>query len=176
MFPPIVREPEPLRAQLLRDAGIDRENSAAPIDQSAIEIHPVSLACVRATAKASAVALLRPGAVVIGADQVADIHRIAFGKPIDPADHRARLRSWRDEPIACPPRSSSSDLESTRSRPLTPTSPSAPTSPDEEIHAYVASGDGSGCAGGYWAEGPGVQPISKSKATGSTSSACRSSA
>ncbi len=84
------------RAQLLEDTGVEVTCVPAPIDEQAITAaDPVALALKRAVAKAEAVAALHPDALVIGADQVAHLDGVAFGKPQDPADHRARLRSLR---------------------------------------------------------------------------------
>ncbi|MBX3726629.1 MAG: septum formation protein Maf [Xanthomonadales bacterium] len=52
---------------------------------------PARLASRLASAKARAVAALRPGAVVIGSDQVAELDGVALGKPGDAATARAQL-------------------------------------------------------------------------------------
>jgi septum formation protein len=53
---------------------------------------PAALACRLALAKARAVALKHPGAVVIGSDQVADVDGEAVGKPGNHVNAVAQLR------------------------------------------------------------------------------------
>lgn len=153
------------RAQLLSETGIPVELLAAPVDEAAITAQdPVGLAFARARAKADSVLGLLGsvgGVVVVGADQVAHIDGVAFGKPEDPDDHRRRLRQLRGRvhtlSTAVAIRGAPAEVlgehadfvEHTMLRFRSDVS-------DAEIDAYVASGDGSGCAGGYRAEGPGA--------------------
>ena len=58
---------------------------------------PAALAPRLALAKARAVAARHPGAVVIGADQVADLHGQALGKPGGPAQALAQLQAMRGQ-------------------------------------------------------------------------------
>lgn len=172
-FPVILATASEWRAQLLRDTGLPVRLLPAPIDEAAITAaDPVALAHARAAAKADAVAALlaaaEPDALVIGADQVAHIDGEAFGKPRDPADHRARLRQLRGRAHVL------STAVALRGRPAARLGADAdfvehtrihfradPT--DAELDAYVATGDGSGCAGGYRAEGPGAWLIARAE-------------
>lgn len=104
--------------------------------------------------------------IVIGADQVAHLDGEAFGKPVDPDDHRARLRALRGRthvlstgvsfrgPGAVALGRAADFVEHTSIHFRADVT-------DAEINAYVASGDGSGCAGGYRAEGPGAWLIAR---------------
>lgn len=152
------------RAQLLSETGIPVELLAAPIDEGAISaLDPVGLAFARARAKAESVLGLvgGEGVVVIGADQVAHIDGVAFGKPESPDDHRQRLRQLRGRVHTL------STAVAIRGAPAAALGAHADfvehtmlrfrgDVSDAEIDAYVESGDGSGCAGGYRAEGPGA--------------------
>jgi septum formation protein len=152
------------RQQLLRDAGIPFRAVSSGVDERAVTIaRPDALARELARQKALAVARREPEAWVLGADQVAfhldDDGRPAsgpFGKPADPEDHLRTLRAMvgrrhalltaftivgpgidvqGDETTVMWVRS---DLE------------------EDELRAYVATGEGSDCAGGYAAESRGV--------------------
>ena len=168
------------RAELLRATGVQVELHPAPIDEQAVTAStPESLALARAIAKADAVAAARaesdPDAVIIGADQVAHLDGEAFGKPLDAEDHRRRLRllrgrvhtlstgvSFRGNPslfraasgAAAVPLLGWDFVEHTQIHFRADTT-------DAEIDAYVDSEDGSGCAGGYRAEGPGAWLIAR---------------
>lgn len=144
------------RAQLLNEAGVSVDVVPPEVDEDAISASsPVGLALARAIAKAEAVATWQPHALVIGADQVAHIRGEAFGKPTDPADHRARLRSLRGRTHTLSTAVAFRGISSQAWVQHTEVSFRSDVS-DAEIDAYVATGDGSGCAGGYRAEGPGA--------------------
>ena len=94
---------------------------------------------------------------MIGADQVVHQDGEVFGKPRDPADHLARLQSMRGHTHELvtgwslrgpgPPEDGVVITRMTVRDDLT----------DDELRAYVDSGEGSGCAGGYAAEGRGAR-------------------
>ncbi len=158
--PIILASTSAARIALLRAAGIRFEARSPPVDEATITAPtPAELAMARARAKAFAVHV--PGAIVIGSDQVAHLHGRPFGKPDDPADHRRRLRELRgathtlstaavvrfgDENVAT--------ISHTRIRFRADLG-------DDELDAYVATGEGSYCAGGYAAEGLGAQLIAE---------------
>jgi septum formation protein len=144
------------RRQMLDDAGLACDSVSPEIDEESIAAAgPVALALARAVAKAEAVAARHPRALVLGADQVAYLGDEVFGKPRDPEDHLRRLRQLRGRAhtlvtgvaLRGPGVSVAfqeqtvihfrSDLQ------------------DREIQAYVDSGEGSGCAGGYRVEAQG---------------------
>lgn len=91
-----------VRAQLLRAAGLEFDVQTAPVDEDAAKQKlRDDGADARATAealavlKAQAVSRQRPGALIIGADQVLELEGGSLDKPADRAaakDHLRRLR------------------------------------------------------------------------------------
>lgn len=142
------------RQDLLAGAGIACEAVDPGVDEGAIEdADPVALARARALAKARAVARGRPGAWVLGADQVAHLDGDSFGKPLDDADWRARLRSLRGQVhtlstgVALIRPDGAEEVFHVDSR----VGVRADLS-DAEIDTYIAMGEARGCAGGYMVE------------------------
>ena len=145
------------RRQLLLDVGVDAEIEAPHVDERAFSARgPVELATLLARKKAEAVEGRRPGAVVLGADQVVWDGKEVFGKPRDPEDHVARLRAMRGNSheliTAVCMLGPDLDVELLETTRMTVRADLT----DQEIDAYVASGEGSGCAGGYAVEGRGL--------------------
>lgn len=155
----ILASTSPWRRRMLEAAGIEIRGEAPGVDESLVtEDDPIALARELAVRKARAVARRFPEAWVIGADQVAaalDGDRSPFGKPTDPADHLARLRSMRGGrhvlvtgyAILGPGVAHVGHCETVMHV--------RADLEDRELEAYVASGEGAGCAGGYAAEGQG---------------------
>ncbi len=70
------------RRELLQRLGIPFDIVAPDVDETALPNEATHAMAMRlALAKARAVALLHPSALVIGSDQVADLHGQALGKP-----------------------------------------------------------------------------------------------
>ncbi len=161
MFPVVLASTSPHRLALLRAAGILVEGAAPEADETSVtDPEPRARALGRALLKARS--LVRPGAAVIGADQVAHLDGEPFGRPRGPADHRARLRQLRGRThlltvgvAILPPDPRAAPITFTQD---TPVRFRADLS-DAELDAYVATGEGAGCAGGYAAEGLGAQLI-----------------
>jgi septum formation protein len=81
------------RRELLQRLHLPFEVLAPPVDETPLPGEaPAELALRLALAKARAVALLRPQAVVIGADQVADLDGLPIGKPGNHERATAQLR------------------------------------------------------------------------------------
>ena len=153
----VLASSSPWRLKLLHDAGVPCEGVAPNIDEALFSAeNPEELALLLALEKAQKVADLRPGAIVIAADQVAHLGAEAFGKPRDERDHFERLQSLRgkvhhlttgvcmvfaDELIQFSVRTGVRFRDD-----LT----------DSEIQAYVDCGEGKNCAGGYQIEGRGA--------------------
>lgn len=142
---------------MLSDAGLSAIGVASGVDEGAVvEADPVRLAVALACAKARAVAADHPHAWTIGADSVAHLDGVVMGKPLDAADHAARLRAMRGRThelvtgwcVVGPEGEASGHA-------LTPVTMRDDVT-DAEIEAYVATGEGAGCAGGYAAEGLGA--------------------
>lgn len=80
--PLVLASTSPYRRELLQRLRVPFDTAAPPVDETPLPGEdPATLAQRLALAKAQAVALLRPDAIVIGADQVADLHGQALGKP-----------------------------------------------------------------------------------------------
>jgi septum formation protein len=81
------------RQELLQRLRLPFEVMAPAVDESRLPAEaPAAMALRLALAKARAVAALRPDAVVIGSDQVADLEGLALGKPGDHERATAQLR------------------------------------------------------------------------------------
>ena len=99
MPPPLVlASTSAARQSLLAHAGLTFEALAAPVDERDIEApliaagaSPETIAQHLAEAKALSVLSLRPGAVVIGGDQVLDLDGERFVKPGDRAGARRQI-------------------------------------------------------------------------------------
>jgi septum formation protein len=87
----------PARLKLLRDAGFAPEAVVSGVDESAFDAAtPHELALNLAYAKARVVAeRVGPGALVIGCDSVLDLDGVAYGKPAGPEEAVARWREMR---------------------------------------------------------------------------------
>ena len=157
-FDVVLASTSPWRLRMLRDAGIACTGVTPPVDEDTLQDpDPVRLAELRAAAKARSIHA--PDACVIGADQVAHLDGEAFGKPRDPADHVDRLRRLRGRAhtlstgvVMRHGGAEHAFVEHTVLHFREDVS-------DAEIEAYVRTGEGSGCAGGYAAEGLGAQLV-----------------
>ena len=88
------------RRELLQRLRLPFEVIAPWVDETPLPGEaPAVLAQRLAMAKARAVAALHPGAIVIGSDQVADLHGQAIGKPGTHERAVAQLRSMRGQRI-----------------------------------------------------------------------------
>jgi septum formation protein len=122
---------------------------------------PAALAQRLALAKAQAVAQLHPGSVVIGSDQVADLHGEPLGKPGDHARAVAQLRKMRGQTVtfqtavAVVCRESSFCQES-----LAPVRVQFRDLSDAEIEYYLQAETPYDCAGSAKSEGLGIALLS----------------
>ena len=156
----ILASTSPYRRRMLVDAGIAVRTESPGIDERSVSgTDPVELARELARRKAQAVAARHPGEWIIGADQVGhdpDRPGEPFGKPADPEDHIRRLREMvgrRHELVTgfaiIGPGVEVVGHETTVMHVRADLD-------DDELRAYVATGEGAGCAGGYAVEGRGV--------------------
>ena len=93
-----------IRAQLLRNAGVDFEVRPVPVDEELIkqsliaEDHsPRNIADALAEAKALRGSAKNPGALVLGCDQVLDLDGQLLSKPQDQDEARTQLLSLRNK-------------------------------------------------------------------------------
>ncbi len=161
----ILASTSPYRLRMLRDAGLVVRAEAPGVDEEPRGVtDPVALARALAVRKARAVAARSPDAWVLGADQVGydpAAGREPIGKPVDAEDHLARLVSMRGRShvlvtgfaVLGPGVEHVDHVETVMHV--------RPDLEDAELAAYAATGEGSGCACGYAAEGRGAFLFSK---------------
>ncbi len=151
------------RKGLLEAAGIPCLAVAPDVDEDAIIADtPAAVARARALAKARAVLpVAAPGSLVLGADQVVHLDGGILGKPVDGGAHLDMLRRLRGRThelitaVALLRRSSGGAVE--RIFDVRTTLRMRSDLGDDELAAYVATGEASGCGGGYMIESLGAQ-------------------
>ena len=153
----VLASTSPARRALLDQVGLAYEavppGTAEPLERFS---DPLLQAEAFALAKAQAVAALRPGAIVVGADQVLAFEGEAWGKPRDAAEAYAQLTRLCGRThalitaVAVLSPGASAWLSHARSL-LT-----VRALDEDERRAYVATGEWEGCAGGYRLEGRGL--------------------
>ncbi len=144
------------RRKMLEDAGIAVELCASGVDERAVhDPDPARLAGLLARAKAKEVFQQHPERWVLGADQVGHLGDEAFGKPADPDDHFARLASLRGHTHHLSTGWCLLGPEGVQEGVCRTALTVRADLSDDELWAYVRTGEGSGCAGGYAVEGLG---------------------
>ncbi len=162
------------RLRVLRSAGLDPEVFVSGVDEDGVTGAPVAVALELACRKARAVATQaldprrRTGAgddaaqgerpaLVIGCDSVLDLDGRAHGKPASTADAVDRWKAMRGKAGTLVTGHCVVDTGSGREVSATETSTVRFGSPsDDEIAAYVATGEPLGCAGAFTLEGLGA--------------------
>ena len=158
------------RAAMLRQAGLAFTVEAAAVDEEEVKralgadgADAGRAAEALAELKAVRVSARRPGALVVGADQILDCGGAWFDKPVDRATARRDLATLRGRDhqqvtAACVARDGVRIWHTTQRARLTMRDFS-----DEFLDRYLDdAGDGIlGCAGGYQLEGVGVQLFSR---------------
>ncbi|MGW3453609.1 Maf family protein [Streptomyces albidoflavus] len=153
----VLASASPARLGLLRQAGLAPEVIVSGVDEDALTAdYPGALALVLAEAKAAAVAL-RPeaaGSVLIGCDSVLDLDGVALGKPADAEDATARWKAMRGRDGVLRTGHCVIDTASGRRASATASTTVRFGEPsDEEIAAYVASGEPLHVAGAFTLDG-----------------------
>ncbi|OWA06792.1 septum formation inhibitor Maf [Streptomyces sp. CS227] len=153
----VLASASPARLGLLRQAGLAPEVIVSGVDEDALTADsPGALALVLAEAKAAAVAL-RPeaaGSVLIGCDSVLDLDGAALGKPADAEDATARWKAMRGRDGVLRTGHCVIDTASGRRASATASTTVRFGEPsDEEIAAYVASGEPLHVAGAFTLDG-----------------------
>jgi septum formation protein len=104
MQPIILASSSPIRAALLRNAGLAVQTQPARIDEETIRkaldsegASPRDMADTLAEMKAARVAARHPQAIIIGCDQVLEFEGKAFAKPEDQQRLRAQLETLRGQ-------------------------------------------------------------------------------
>jgi nucleoside triphosphate pyrophosphatase len=143
------------RLSVLRGAGIDPEVVVSGVDETTEDyLDTATIVDLLAERKASAVAALRPDALVLGCDSMLDLDGRAFGKPASPERARqmwARL-SGREGTLY----TGHCLIEPSAGRRVRGVGRAvvrfgSPT--DAEVAAYVASGEPMAVAGGFTIDG-----------------------
>ena len=149
----ILASSSPWRLAALCDAGIPCETVTPEVDEHTItNADPVALAVARAAAKARDVARRHPESLVVGADQVAHLDGEGFGKPTDPDDWMRRLRALRGRTHTLSTGVALAEGEVIETFVVSTAVRFRADLRDEELDAYIRSGEGAGCAGGYQIE------------------------
>ena len=151
----VLASTSPARKQLLTPLGLTFRAEAPGVDESVEDGTPVAKAvAILAERKAQAAWRRSPQALVIGSDQLVDLDGRALGKPANPSQARAQLKSLsgRGHEIhtavcVVGPGYLCTEAEVAR---LTLFELS-----DAELDGYVATGEWQGCAGAYRVEGRG---------------------
>ena len=92
----ILASASPARLKTLRDAGLDPEVVVSGVDEDAVDTgEPSAYALKLAQLKATAVAAHQPRALVIGCDSVLELDGEILGKPVDEEDAIARWKRMR---------------------------------------------------------------------------------
>ncbi|MEU1288422.1 nucleoside triphosphate pyrophosphatase [Kitasatospora sp. NPDC005856] len=152
----VLASASPARLGLLRQAGLDPRVVVSGVDEDAITAAtPAELALVLAEAKAKAVtAELSDGELVIGCDSVLELDGLALGKPADAAEALARWQSMRGRAGVL--RTGHCVIDTTTGRQSSATASTTVrfgTPDDDEIAAYVASGEPLHVAGAFTLDG-----------------------
>ncbi|TDD25664.1 septum formation inhibitor Maf [Kribbella turkmenica] len=154
----VLASASPARLKTLRGAGVEPEVIVSGVDEDNVTAEsPGELARVLATLKARAVvAELTEHAAVLGCDSVLELDGEPFGKPGTPEIARERLRSMRGRTGVLHTGHCLIDTTSKRElRELESTTVRFADLTDEEIDAYVATGEPLVVAGSFTVDGLG---------------------
>ncbi|MEV7010378.1 nucleoside triphosphate pyrophosphatase [Streptosporangium sp. NPDC051022] len=153
----VLASASPARLALLRSAGLDPKVIVSGVDEEAITAEtPAELCLTLARAKASVVAGDLTEGLVVGCDSMLELDGKAYGKPSSPQEAVARWRLMRGREgrlltghcvIDAADGREVSEVEATVVRFGTPA--------DEEIAAYVATGEPLRVAGAFTLDGLG---------------------
>ncbi len=153
----ILASASPARLAVLRSAGLEPKVLVSGVDESALSAGtPAELAALLAQAKAAAVAGGLAGGLVIGCDSLLDLDGRALGKPATAAEAADRWREMSGRTgtlvtghcvINAAPGRQAAAVAATRVRFGSPS--------EQEIAAYVASGEPLAVAGAFTLDGRG---------------------
>jgi septum formation protein len=167
--PVVLASASPRRRHLFGTLGIPYECVDMAVDEGPLGgEEPGRLARRLAVAKAQAAARRFPGRIVVGADTVVAFGEVSLGKPADAAEARAilqRLRGRQHHVITgvatASLTASAADTDPAVWSRTATTSVWMRDYTDEEIDAYVASGDPFDKAGSYAIQHAGFHPVAR---------------
>jgi septum formation protein len=150
----VLASSSPRRRELLRNAGIEFKVQSADVP----EVHvpgetPLDFATRLACAKAEAVAKQRPEDYVLGADTIVIVEGEILGKPTDAADAARMLRLLSNKTHAV---TTAVCLFAPRKEPITASETTLvhmSALSDDDISAYIATGEPMDKAGAYAIQG-----------------------
>ncbi|HEY1100512.1 MAG TPA: Maf family protein [Myxococcota bacterium] len=157
-----------VRVKLLNDAGIRFATDAADLDEDDLVAgvrHPAEQAALLARAKALHVARRHPGCFVLGGDQVGagddDGEQWLLAKPRDPDHHVAMLLRMSGRQHTFHPAVALVKDDVVIAEAADTVTVTFRAFGEDTARAYVASGEGVGCCGGYESEHRGAQLIER---------------
>lgn len=156
----VLASASPARLETLRSAGVEPTVIVSGVDESQVDgLAPVELALQLAELKCDAVATrddLPAGALVLGCDSVLELDGDAFGKPADAADAVRRWQAMRGRSGVLHTGHSLRDTATGHAAAATAsTTVHFADVTDEEIAAYVATGEPLQVAGAFTVDGLG---------------------
>ncbi len=153
----VLASASPARLATLRNAGVRPDVIVSGVPEDDLDVtDPEQVCAVLARRKAEAVAARTAGAVVIGCDSVLDLDGEALGKPADAADAIARWRRMRGRVGTL--RTGHCVIDTTTGRSaeaVASTTVRFADVSDDEIEAYVATGEPLHVAGAFTVDGLG---------------------
>jgi len=154
----VLASASPARLATLRAAGVEPEVIVSGVDESQVDgLPPAELALQLAELKAAAVAeRLAGNTLVLGCDSVLELDGVALGKPTDAADATARWQAMRGRSGILHTGHALHDLGSGKIAAATAsTTVHFADVSDDEIAAYVATGEPLQVAGAFTVDGLG---------------------
>ena len=152
----VLASASPARLKLLRDAGLDPKVIVSGVDEDALTAaSPRELALVLAEAKADAVAAGLGGEeIVVGCDSVLELDGRALGKPADAAEALERWRAMRGRSGVLRTGHCVVDRRTgLRVSEVAATTVRFGTPSDDEVAAYIATGEPLHVAGAFTLDG-----------------------
>jgi septum formation protein len=153
----VLASASPARLAVLRAAGLDPQVIVSGIDEDAFSAQTTAeLTKTLAAAKASAVAASLRDGIVIGCDSMLDLDGIAYGKPADSVEAVARWHEMSGKSgTLCTGHCVIDVASGKRLAAVAATTVRFGTPTEEEISAYVGTGEPLGMAGAFTIEGLG---------------------
>jgi septum formation protein len=152
----VLASASPARLSTLRAAGVEAEVVVSGVDESAVTGAPAEVALTLAERKAETVAAGRADALVLGCDSVLELDGEAHGKPADAAEAVARWKRMRGRSGVLHTGHCLIDTGSgRRSAAVSSTVVHFGDLTDEEVTAYVGTGEPLRVAGAFTVDGLG---------------------